>query len=612
MSDARNGLEKQPVTSARNPHRPREAANLPQLAQHVAKSGAFERTQRHRELLLFLASRPGGVDWKETWIGHHFFGRPADYDPKVDPVVRVEVRRLRERLEHYYANEGRQEDWRLEIPRGAYALVATPNSAPNAAGEQPQEQSADAAAPVEAGAASKSRTWPKWTWVLGGSAAIGLIVFGWWFGSRNAPIRTIEVRRMKVDQAAKIPGISAEIAARLNDTRAVQVIRGERADAALSGEAAFWNGRLRLQVQLERNRDRSLLWARTYDRDIVDPFSLQEELAVTVAMGVRDAIGAAVKSKRQPIPESDREAKRGWKLLERTSAPGLKEALEAFKHAARIDPDNADAWAGICDSIGIAPDYMATPPEWTAEGRAAGQKALSLDPENIEALTALGWLEYSRELRAVRAERMLKQAVALRPDSLRTRRRLALVWLGMGRFAQAEQQIRTVIEMDPLSLISKINLAEIYSYQGDYTREISVLKDVLKAQPNYVLGRVMMAAALSSSGRCAEALAIVRLLRAEPDAAGWEMPNLSIEARCGQPARARAYLDRAKSDPTAWTIAFELRNWPLTYASLETFTRQLPSSARVSMLGPHRKILLTYPPIAKLIAEVDEMVARPD
>ena len=559
-------------------------------------------------MLLFLADRPPDAEWKEVLIGHLFFGRSPDYDPKLDPIVRTEVRRLRSRLEQYYEEEGRGDDWRLDIPKGGYLLISKPvprRAAPSALAPVPVTE----AVPVES-ASSKAR------WISLASAIAALVVLGvgayLWSHFQPATIRTVSVLPLTIDSQAQMPGLGDSIAAALSQTHGLRVVRGSAADAVLSGQAKVWNGRLKLHLQLERTSDKSLAWAKDYERDLVDPFSLEEELSVSAAYGIGQFVSPGAKSKRSPSAASAREAQRGWKLMERTSAPSLREALEAFRNAARLDAENANAWAGICEVIASAPDYMSTPPEWTEEARTVGQKALALEPDNIEALAALGWLEYSRELRAARAERMLKQAQALDPNNLRVRRRLAMVWMGMGRFKQAEQQIRTAIELDPLSLIAKINLAEVYCYQSDFPHEEQVLREVLKAQPNYVLGRMMLAVSLTNMKRCGEAMPIVRLLQQEPDAAGWDMSLVSLEARCGNPAPARKYLDRSATDPTAWSIAYELREWPEMYRGFEKLSRELPSSARIFSLGPERSTLLTYPPLARLIAEIDEKVRRPD
>src|SRR6266436_3416804 len=57
---------------------------------------------------------------KEYNLGLEVFQRPPDYDPKVDPIVRVQARRLRSKLDEYYASEGADASLVIHIPRGAY------------------------------------------------------------------------------------------------------------------------------------------------------------------------------------------------------------------------------------------------------------------------------------------------------------------------------------------------------------------------------------------------------------------------------------------------------------------------------------------------------------
>jgi tetratricopeptide (TPR) repeat protein len=57
---------------------------------------------------------------KESVLGVEFFDRGSDYDPRLDPVVRIEARRLRLRLEKYYASEGASDQTRIDLPKGGY------------------------------------------------------------------------------------------------------------------------------------------------------------------------------------------------------------------------------------------------------------------------------------------------------------------------------------------------------------------------------------------------------------------------------------------------------------------------------------------------------------
>ena len=60
---------------------------------------------------------------KEYNLGLEVFQRPPDYDPKVDPIVRVQARRLRAKLDDYYASEGAHDLLVIQIPKGAYVPV---------------------------------------------------------------------------------------------------------------------------------------------------------------------------------------------------------------------------------------------------------------------------------------------------------------------------------------------------------------------------------------------------------------------------------------------------------------------------------------------------------
>ena len=58
---------------------------------------------------------------KEFVIGLEVFDRRDHYDPRLDPIVRVEARRLRSKLSKYYETDGREDVLRIEFPKGSYA-----------------------------------------------------------------------------------------------------------------------------------------------------------------------------------------------------------------------------------------------------------------------------------------------------------------------------------------------------------------------------------------------------------------------------------------------------------------------------------------------------------
>ncbi len=68
-----------------------------------------------------LAGR--GDSLKEYCIGSMVFGRGELFNPKIDPIVRVQARNVRARLEQYYAGPGARDAVIIELPKGTYVPV---------------------------------------------------------------------------------------------------------------------------------------------------------------------------------------------------------------------------------------------------------------------------------------------------------------------------------------------------------------------------------------------------------------------------------------------------------------------------------------------------------
>ncbi|HEX3472121.1 MAG TPA: hypothetical protein VHT28_13140 [Silvibacterium sp.] len=104
-----------------------------QLAQRIAASSSFARSALLSKFLLYVCNRAlsGKIDEiNEHQIGVHAFGRRPGYNPAEDNIVRNYARQLRQRLDHYFETEGKQEELILSIPRGKYVPHFEPNRLP--------------------------------------------------------------------------------------------------------------------------------------------------------------------------------------------------------------------------------------------------------------------------------------------------------------------------------------------------------------------------------------------------------------------------------------------------------------------------------------------------
>jgi hypothetical protein len=93
--------------------------------ERILQSETFRNSDVLRRLLRFLAEKSiagEGEQLKEYSIGIDALGKPSDYDPRQDSVVRIQVGRLRQKLADYYRNEGKDDPVAVELPKGRFKL----------------------------------------------------------------------------------------------------------------------------------------------------------------------------------------------------------------------------------------------------------------------------------------------------------------------------------------------------------------------------------------------------------------------------------------------------------------------------------------------------------
>lgn len=102
---------------------PLQAEFVLEALEKVLFSKTFSRAERSGRLLRFLVESTikGQADrLKEYTLGAEALGRGESFDPRIDSIARVEVSRLRNRLEQYYSTEGREDPVGIILPRGTY------------------------------------------------------------------------------------------------------------------------------------------------------------------------------------------------------------------------------------------------------------------------------------------------------------------------------------------------------------------------------------------------------------------------------------------------------------------------------------------------------------
>src|SRR5256885_5093409 len=94
--------------------------------ERIVASPTFQQSDRLKRFLTFIVVEAfeGHRDQlKEYVIGVQVFGKEESFDPRTDPIVRVQARRLRAKLVHHYSEEGRADEVIIDLPKGGYAPV---------------------------------------------------------------------------------------------------------------------------------------------------------------------------------------------------------------------------------------------------------------------------------------------------------------------------------------------------------------------------------------------------------------------------------------------------------------------------------------------------------
>ena len=214
-------------------------------SDRILASRWFSRSERLCRFVRFSANHAlshGADRLKEYLVGVEVFDRGPSYDPRIDPIVRVEARRLRAKLRAYYSSTGRDDQLRIEFPKGTYSPVFRFRRSQ--------------------GIKLKSAT----------DAAIAVLPFE--NLTTSAPNESFGggLTEELIHHLAQVPGLQVVADQGVPRRRGVTKwnLRGSIRDA---------HGSLRIIVQLIENSSGSYIWSETYQPAVADILSAQESIA---------------------------------------------------------------------------------------------------------------------------------------------------------------------------------------------------------------------------------------------------------------------------------------------------------------------------------------------
>jgi len=460
----------------------------------VVESPGFADAGRLPSFLRYLVETAlaGNKDrLKESVLGVEVFQRDAGYDPRTDPIVRVEARRLRSRLEEYYAGAGSAETVRILLPKGGYVPIfesARPGAPPK----------------VEEGT-PMPRGW-KLAGIVAGLAAVGILL-GYFQSSymrriKQAPAATVAVLPFAnvggdpqneyfsdglteeiIDRLGRVPGLKvvarsvmAQFKGRNADLKELESKVG--ASVVVEGSVRRQGDRLRVVARLAKSSDGSSLWSQTYDRRMKDVFAIQDEIAQSVAnalrVQVRGGTAASLPRRSTQNIEAYNLYLRGKHQANLYSPDGMRRSITYFEEALKLEPDYAPALASLSMGYSLAGYYRLMPPaEAWRNARSAAERAIALDPTLADAHASLGLSLAFHEWKWKEAEAALRKAIEVDDSSpIAHGMYAAAVLMPDLRLDEAYGEFKKALALDPV--LSFINFTYAWALMAGDRYEDSI------------------------------------------------------------------------------------------------------------------------------------------
>jgi TolB-like protein/class 3 adenylate cyclase len=283
----------------------------------------------------------------------------------------------------------------------------------------------------------------------------------------------------------------------------------------LEGSVQRGGNRMRVNAQLVDAATGTHIWAERFDKPLADLFDMQDEIVARLAgqLGTQLISAEARRAERAPIADSLDLCFQGMAWIAKGRAPEyLSRARDYFDRAMTLDPGNIDAlvWRAYVDlhTPTFATDDRAAQ---FAAAEAALTKALSLAPEHAFAHVCLGLLQTSTN-RAVQGIAECERALALDRNLVTAHAAIGSAKCYIGRAEETEAHVREAFRLSPrdtFAYIWMVNAGYAKLLLGSDKEAVTQLRRSIEINRNYPNSHFWLAAALAHLDRLDEARSAV-------------------------------------------------------------------------------------------------------
>ncbi len=279
----------------------------------------------------------------------------------------------------------------------------------------------------------------------------------------------------------------------------------------LEGSVRKSGNRLRITAQLIEVEDGYHLWSETYDRELTDIFAIQDEISSAII----DALKVHLTDENEPVTYArvDLNAynlflQAQHNLRERTTQ-SLQLADTQFRQALEIDPNYAEAWAGLSLATYLLSEFYygsVNPEQSLREARVQLQRAFAIEPDlpRAHAVKALIDLDEGNPFSSLRS---IDRAITANPSEGMLHAWRGILLQELGRFNESQPAFDRAFEIDPLHPATRSNAV----YQAFITGKIARARELVT--PGSSLSLELDSLIQDQEGRHADQIATLKQIR---------------------------------------------------------------------------------------------------
>ncbi len=464
----------------------------------ITKSNLFVRSKRIISLLRYIVEQTlaGDTDQLKGYsIGLDVFERSVNFDPDSDTIVRVEMGRLRKKLELYYLTEGKDAPVIITIPTGTYIPVFELREMK----QTTDETERDCGSLSDQGSRIFTRH-AVYIYMAGFvflSAAIGLVFSNgyWWkkdgaqfaeaLAMPNGPsIAVLKFRDLTGDQDSQsiAEGITVQLIAKLSRFRSLFVlapdtslqyqtldeigIRPNRKTLAryiLTGTIQRSDFRIRVNVLLIDSTTKRILWSENFDQAFLPATILQ--LEDKVARSVASKLG-------QPEGVINKQISRDSKTANSVQLDSFRCILKFYWYLRHKNPENYQV---VRDCLRISIQQATCYSDaWAAMSWIiADEQRLGFNPEKIQKSAFLRSLETA------------EKAVECDPQNATAQHYLAKAQFVVGKDKQALKSFLLALQLNPNDANLLANTGTSIALMGNWRTGILLMKKAITLNPSH-------------------------------------------------------------------------------------------------------------------------------